>query len=73
MHKVVGNDDVFLIRRHLDIMWTDGWLIIVRVVQALWVVEIGYVQSGDVVRSSDGCFHILVSELSIEVDSDCLP
>ena len=56
LDKIVGNDDVLLVGSHLDVVRPYGWLGLVWVVQALWVVEVGDVQRGDVVRSCDGCF-----------------
>lgn len=56
LHEVVGDDDVLLVGSNFDVVRPYAWLNLVRIVQALWVVKVGYVQSGDMVRSCDGCF-----------------
>ena len=56
LHKVVGDDDVLLVGSYFDVVRPNAWLNLVRIVQTLWVFKVGYVQSGDVVRSRDGCF-----------------
>ena len=56
LDKVVGDDDVLLVGSHLDVVRPYGWLVLVWVVQALWIVKVGDVERGDVVCSCDGCF-----------------
>ena len=56
LHEVVGNDDVLLVGSHFDVVRSDAWLVLVWVVQALWVVEVGDVERSNVVRSCDGCY-----------------
>ena len=40
LHEVVGDSDVLLVGGHLDVMRADGGLVLVRVVEALDVVEV---------------------------------
>lgn len=49
LHKVVGDDNVFLVRSDFDVVGANGRLDFVRVVQALDVVEVGDVERRDVV------------------------
>ena len=54
LHKIVGDDDVLLVGSHFYVVGPYGWLILVRVVQSLGIVKIGYVKGCDMVRSRDG-------------------
>lgn len=54
LHKVVGDDDVFLIGGDFDVMRADDGLVFVGVVEALDVVEVGDVERGDVVGGCEG-------------------
>lgn len=54
LHKVVGNNNVFLVRSDFDVMGPNGGLVFVRVVQALDVLEVGDVERGDVVGCCEG-------------------
>lgn len=49
LHEVVGDSDVLLVGGYLDVVRADGGLVLVRVVEALDVVEVADVQGGDVV------------------------
>lgn len=40
LDKVIGDDDVFLVGRDLDIMWADGGLNLIWVVETLDVVQV---------------------------------
>lgn len=40
LHKVIGDNEMLLIRGDLDIVRTHGWLILIGVVQALYVVQV---------------------------------
>ena len=54
LHKVIGDDNVFLVRGDLDVMGPDRRLHFVWVVEALDVVEVGDVERGDVVGCCEG-------------------
>ena len=54
LHKVVGHHNVFLVRGDFDVMRAQRRLLLVGVVEALWVVEIGDVERGDVIGCRDG-------------------
>lgn len=45
---------MLLIRRDLDIVRPHGWLVLVRVIQALHVAQVGDVQRGNVVGRGEG-------------------
>lgn len=49
LHKVVGHQQMFLVGRDLDVVRADGRLDLVRVVEALDVVEVRDVKGRDVV------------------------
>lgn len=51
LHEVVGNNHMLLIRSHLDVVRADGRLILIRVIEALHVVQVANVESGNVVGS----------------------
>jgi hypothetical protein len=54
LDKVVGHDNVFLVGSDLDVVGANGWLDLVGVVEALDIVQIGYVEGGDVVGGCEG-------------------
>lgn len=54
LHKVVGDDEVLLVRRDLDIVRANTWLNLVRVIQTLDVVQIADVKGGNVVGGGQG-------------------
>jgi hypothetical protein len=54
LHKVVGDNNVLLVWRDLDVVGPDGWLDSVRVIQALDVVEVRDVESSDVICGCEG-------------------
>jgi hypothetical protein len=54
LDEVVGNNNVLLVRCDLDVMGTDSGLDYIGVIKSLDIVEIGDVQSSDVVRSCKG-------------------
>lgn len=56
LDKVVGDDDVLLVGRDLNVVRADGGLGFVRVVEALDVAQVGDVERGDVVCSGDGYY-----------------
>lgn len=53
LHKVVGHDNVFLVRSDFDVVGADGGLELIGVIKALDVVEVGDVERGDVVARCD--------------------
>jgi hypothetical protein len=54
LNKVIRNNDVFLIRRHFNVVGTDGGLDFIGVVETLDVVEVRNVEGGDVVCRCEG-------------------
>ena len=54
LHKVVGDDDVLLVRRDLDVVGTDGGLLLIGVIQTLDVVQVADVKSSDMVCGGQG-------------------
>lgn len=53
LYKVIGDDDVFLIRGDLNVVGSDGGLNFIGVVEPFDVVEVGDVERGDVVAFCD--------------------
>ena len=53
LHKVIGDDDVFLVGCDFDVVRSDGGLDFVGVVKALYVFEVGDVEGGNVIRRCD--------------------
>lgn len=49
LHEVIRDEEMLLVRRHLDIVRADGWLILIWVIQTLDVVQIADVEGCDVV------------------------
>ncbi len=49
LHKVVGDDDVFLVRGHFDVMRADRRLLLVGIVEAFGVFQVGDVQGSYVI------------------------
>lgn len=49
LHKVVGNDNVLLVRSNFNIMRANGRLILIRVVEALGVFQVRDIECGNVV------------------------
>lgn len=54
LHEIIGDDDVFLVWRDLDVVGTNGWLDLIRVIQTLDVVEVADIQGGNVVGGGQG-------------------
>lgn len=54
LNEVICHNDVLLVGCNLGVMWADRWLILVWVVKALYVVEIGNIERGDVVCCRKG-------------------
>lgn len=71
LDKVVGDNNVLLIRSDLDVVRTNGRLILIRVVKALDVVQVGDIEGSDVVGGSESdCNFMLVLRIvtSVKVD-----
>lgn len=64
LNKVVGNHDVLLVGSNLDVVGSDGGLVLIRVVQTLDVVQVADVEGGDVVGGGEG----QVEEASVLAD-----
>lgn len=60
LHKVVGNDDVLLVGSDLDVVGSDGRLVLFGVVEALDVVQVGDVEGGDVVGGGESDWYGLL-------------
>ena len=61
LHEVAGNQKILLVGRDLDVVWSNDGLSLLRVVEALDVVQVGDIQSSDVVSESQS----EVSELAV--------
>ena len=51
LHEVVGHDKMLLVWSDFNVVRTDRWLVLVRVVEALHVVEVADIERCDVVGS----------------------
>ena len=54
LHKIVGDDDMLLVRRDLDVVGTDGGLLLIGVIQTLDVVQVADVKSSDMICGGQG-------------------
>ena len=54
LHKIVGDDDMLLVRSDLNVVGTDGGLLLIGVIQTLDVVQVANVKSSDVVCGGQG-------------------
>lgn len=54
LNEVVGDNKVLLIWSELEVVRSESWLILVWVVEALDVVQVGDVEGGDVVCGGEG-------------------
>lgn len=54
LDEVTGNEQVLLVRRDLDVVGADDGLLLVGVVEALRVIKIRDIDSGNVVAEGDG-------------------
>ena len=54
LHKIVGGDDMLLVRSDLNVVGTDGGLLLIGVIQTLDVVQVANVKSSDVVCGGQG-------------------
>lgn len=62
LHEVVGDDYVLLVGSDLDVVGSDGGLILIGVVEALDVVEVGDIEGSNVVGGGESdCNELLVS------------
>ena len=68
LQKSVGDDDVLLVRSNLDVVRTNGRLVLIRVVEALDVVQVGDIEGSDVVGGGEGEYDgLLVSRVYFRV------
>ena len=56
LHKVIGDDDVLLIRRDLDIVGSDGRLDLIWIIEALHILQIGDIEGCDMIARCVGSF-----------------
>jgi hypothetical protein len=62
LHEVIGDDDVLLVGSDLDVVGSDGGLILIGVVETLGVVQVGDIEGGNVVGGGESdCNELLVS------------
>lgn len=54
LHEVIGDDDVLLIRRHLNVVRANDGMHLVGIIETLDVVEVANVQSSDMVGRGEG-------------------
>lgn len=54
LHKVVGDDDMLLVRSDLNVVGTDGGLLLIGVIQTLDVVQVADVKSSDMICGGQG-------------------
>lgn len=54
LDEVTGNEQVLLVRRNLDVVGADDGLLLVGIVEALRVIKIRDIDSGNVVAEGDG-------------------
>lgn len=54
LNEVVGHNEVLLIWGELEVVGSESWLVLIWVVEALDVVQVGDVEGGDVVCGSEG-------------------
>lgn len=63
LYEVVGDNDMLLIRGDLDVVRSNGRLVLIRIVKALDVAQIGNVESSDVVSGGKSdCNGLLVPQ-----------
>jgi hypothetical protein len=68
LNKVVGDDYVLLVGSDLDVVGSDGGLILIGVVKTLDVVQVGDVEGSNVVGGGEGdCSYLLVSRVLAQV------
>ena len=53
LHEVIGDDDVLLVRSDLDVVRANGGLVLIGVVKALDVVQVGDIEGSDVVGGGE--------------------
>lgn len=49
LEEIVGGDKVFLVRSDFEVMRANSGLVFVGVIEALHVIKVRYIKSGDVV------------------------
>ena len=58
LDKVVGNNEVFLVGGDLDIVGSNGRLVLIGVIETLDVIQVADIESGDVVGSGQGSIEV---------------
>lgn len=53
LHEVIGDDDVLLVRSDLDVVGTNGRLVLIGVVKTLDIVQVGDIEGSDVVGGGE--------------------
>lgn len=56
LDEIVCDHDVFLVWGDFDVMGANGWLNFIRVVQTFGIVQVGYVEGGNVVGCCYCCW-----------------
>lgn len=72
LNKIIGNQQVLLIRTDLQIMWTNDTLILIRVIQSLDVVKIRNVKCCDMVADCKREIGELAVVGDVRVDGEVL-
>jgi hypothetical protein len=72
LDEVARHEQVLLVRRDLDVVRADDGLLLIGVVEALDVVEVGDVQRGDVVAERQGEVGQLAVVGDVRVDGDAV-
>ena len=57
----ISDEKILLVRRDFEVVWTNNTLVLVGVVKALHVVEVGNIKSSDVISEGES----KVSELAV--------
>jgi hypothetical protein len=70
LHKVASNQKVLLVWGNLDVVRSNDGLNLVRVIQTLRGIEVGDVESSDVVSVGDGKVSPLAIIADIRVDGN---
>lgn len=61
LHEVVGDHDVLLVRSNLDVVRTNGRLVLIGVVKALDVVQVRDIEGSDVVGGGERDYNGLLT------------
>lgn len=58
LDKVIGDEKMLLIRRHLYVVRADCWLVLIRIIEALNIVQVADIEGGNVVSLADSCVEV---------------